>query len=96
YGRDEPSEELLTSCYRKALQLAEENGIGSVAFPAISTGAFGYPMEEAGRIAIRTVFDALPELRSVERIRFVLFSERARRIHENVLEEMTGEGTGDR
>ncbi|MFP4027554.1 MAG: macro domain-containing protein [Candidatus Brocadiia bacterium] len=96
YGRDEPSEELLASCYREALQLAEENGISSVAFPAISTGAFGYPMEEAGRIAIRTVLDALPALRSVERIRFVLFSERARSIHENVLEEMTGEGTGDR
>ncbi len=90
YGRDEPSDELLASCYRNALQLAERNEIDSIAFPAISTGAFGYPMEAAARIAIRTVLDALPQLRSVEHIRFVLFSDRARRIHESVLEELTG------
>ncbi len=90
YGRDEPSDVLLASCYRRALQLAEENAVQSIAFPAISTGAFGYPMEDAARIAIRTVLDALPQLSSVEHIRFVLFSDRARRIHESVLEELSG------
>jgi O-acetyl-ADP-ribose deacetylase (regulator of RNase III) len=52
YGRDEPSAELLASCYREALRLAEETGLESVAFPALSTGAFGYPMEEAARVAL--------------------------------------------
>ncbi len=90
YGRDEPADELLASCYRNALQLAEQHEIDSIAFPAISTGAFGYPMQEAARIALRTILDTLPRLRSVEHIRFVLFSDRARRTHESALEELTG------
>ncbi|MFW6133591.1 MAG: macro domain-containing protein, partial [Planctomycetota bacterium] len=55
YGRDEPADDLLASCYRRALELAEENHLASVAFPAISTGAFGYPMDAAAKLAVRTV-----------------------------------------
>lgn len=88
YGRDEPADELLADCYRGALRLAEENRIRSIAFPAISTGAFGFPTESAARIAIRTVADLARELESVRTIRFVLHDERTREIHSRVLEEV--------
>jgi O-acetyl-ADP-ribose deacetylase (regulator of RNase III) len=61
YGVDKPSDVLLASCYRNALKLAEGHGITSIAFPAISTGIFGYPVEEAARVALSTV---LAEARS--------------------------------
>lgn len=89
YGYDRPSDQLLASCYRNALQLAEENEIPSIAFPAISTGAFGYPMEPAARIALQTVLEMIPRLSSVKHIRFVLYNDSARRIHEQALEELS-------
>lgn len=89
YGRDEPSDELLRAGYENALDLAERHGIGSVAFPAISTGAFGFPAGPAARIALRTVLDAAPRLSSVTRVRFVLFDESAYETHEEVLRELT-------
>ncbi|MFW6198668.1 MAG: macro domain-containing protein [Acidobacteriota bacterium] len=91
YGRDEPSDELLASCYRRALELAEDNEITSVAFPALSTGAFGYPLEEAARIALGTVIDRAPTLSSVNRVRFVLFAEGDRDVHARILEEATAD-----
>lgn len=90
YGRDEPSDELLASCYRRALDLAEEHGLGSVAFPAVSTGAFGYPMDEAARVALRTVLDRMAELDSVDRIRFVLYDRAALDAHRKALEALAG------
>lgn len=95
HGVDEPAEELLASCYRRALRLAEQRGLTSVAFPAISSGAFGYPMEEAAAVAVRTVADIAPELRRVNRVRFVLFGAAALRIHAAVLNRLVG-GRGDR
>ncbi len=90
YGRDEPSDELLASCYRRALELAEEKGLASVGFPSISTGAFGFPMESAARIAVRTVLEQAPRLSSVELVRFVLFSKRDQSIFAKTLEESEG------
>ncbi len=90
YGEDRPSEELLASCYRNALRLAEEHGIESVAFPAISTGAFGFPMEEAARVALRSVLDEAPGLDSVRTIRFVLWGEDALRVHRGALSDLQG------
>ncbi|MFO7908310.1 MAG: macro domain-containing protein [Pirellulaceae bacterium] len=90
YGVDEPSDELLASCYRNALQMAEQSKIVSVAFPAISTGAFGYPMEPAARVAFKTVIDVLPRLSSVKHIRFVLFREADARVHERVFKTLIG------
>jgi len=75
YGMDKPENLLLADCYRNALQLADEKRIDSVAFPAISTGAFGYPFEAATDIALQTVQEVLPELKFVKHIRFVLFGE---------------------
>ncbi len=85
YGRDEPSEELLASCYRNALRRAEAKGLASVAFPAISTGAFGYPMEEAARTAVETVAGEAPRLASVKLVRFVLFAAADLRVFESAL-----------
>lgn len=92
YGFDEPADELLASCYRNALHLAERNNIRSIAFPAISTGAFGYPMEPAARVALTTVLDELPRLSTVRHIRFVLFRAAARRLHTQVLEALPEPG----
>src|SRR5690348_16089894 len=66
YGQDEPADGLLAGCYRNALGLAEQQGLRSIAFPAISTGVFGYPMEAAARVAIETVVAELPALVSVK------------------------------
>lgn len=82
---DEPADQLLASCYREALRLTEENDLRSVAFPAISTGAFGYPVEEAAHVALGTVVEVSPSLRSVRRIRFVLRDARALAIHDRTL-----------
>lgn len=89
YGRDEPSGELLASCYRKALELAEDHNLKSVAFPAISTGAFGYPLQEAANIAFETVINEITQLKSVQHIRFVLFSEKDLKVHEKLLNKIT-------
>lgn len=88
YGRDEPADQFLASCYRQALRLAHENGIQSVAFPAISTGAFGYPMKPAAQVALETVL--APTAHSVQRIRFVLHDDNALQIHRQVLEDLAG------
>jgi O-acetyl-ADP-ribose deacetylase (regulator of RNase III) len=65
--------ELLASCHRSVLRVADGLGARSVAFPAISTGIYGYPIERAAPIAVGTVMDAVT---AVEQVRFVLFSER--------------------
>jgi O-acetyl-ADP-ribose deacetylase (regulator of RNase III) len=85
YGRDEPSDELLRTGYENALRRAEEHGLASVAFPAISTGAFGFPLDEAATIAMRTVLDRAPRLETVRQIRFVLFDDEAYRAHADAL-----------
>jgi O-acetyl-ADP-ribose deacetylase (regulator of RNase III) len=91
YGRDEPAAELLAACYREALTLAEAEGLRSVAFPALSTGAFGYPLAEAAEVAITTCVGEVPRLASVGRIRFVLFDRAAADAHEAALARAAGE-----
>ena len=86
HGMDEPADELLASCYRRALELAEQNGLVSIGFPAISTGAFGYPMAEAAAIALETIRAVAPGLEHVRRIRFVLFAESDLEIHARALQ----------
>jgi len=90
YGRDKPSDTLLASCYRKALNLAEEKNIRSLAFPAISSGAFGYPLEQAAEVAIKTVLQELDNLSTLEQIRFVLFSEGDQKVYARILQEQAG------
>ncbi|MFO8085163.1 MAG: macro domain-containing protein [Desulfobacterales bacterium] len=91
YGRDEPSDILLASCYRNALQLAEKNSISSIAFSALSTGAFGYPKQLAAQIALKTIFDELPKLSSVNHIRFVLFSKEDKETYMKLLDDVSAQ-----
>ena len=85
YGQDRPEAELLARCYRNSLALAEDNGVASIAFPAISTGIFGYPAEEAAEVALQTVREEAEQLERVRLVRFVLFGERDLEVHERVL-----------
>jgi O-acetyl-ADP-ribose deacetylase len=78
--------ELLASCYRRCLAMAEERGLRVVSFPAISTGVYGYPIEEAARIAIREAMAHLGKPDStVHEIIFVLYNREAYDTHEAVL-----------
>jgi O-acetyl-ADP-ribose deacetylase (regulator of RNase III) len=74
YGSSDDVPDLLVSCHRRCMQVADELGARSVAFPAISTGVYGYPLSEAAVIAVRTVADAET---AVELVRFVLFDKKA-------------------
>jgi O-acetyl-ADP-ribose deacetylase (regulator of RNase III) len=82
YGVDKPEDVLLGDCYRNALNLCEENGLESIAFPAISTGIVGYPPAEAVEVALKKVLELAPTLKSVKLIRFVLFGESDLRVYE--------------
>ena len=93
YGRDEPSDELLRAGYENALDRAEENGVTSVAFPAISTGAFGFPVDAAAHVALKTVLDRAPTLDSVSLIRFVLFDKEDFQAHTNALADLREEAS---
>lgn len=75
YGVDRPETALLARCYRAAIALADGKGIASIAFPALSTGAFGYPVEEAAPIACSAVVEALKEAHTVRLVRHVLASD---------------------
>ncbi|MCE8012011.1 MAG: macro domain-containing protein [Billgrantia desiderata] len=88
YGRDRPEAELLADCYRNALELAERHGLASIAFPALSAGAFGYPLEEAARVALATVRETLPRCPGIERVRFVLFDAGSAKLFQDTLESL--------
>lgn len=77
----------LARSYENALDLADDRGIASIAFPAISTGAFGYPMEAAARIAVRVLVDRARGLTWVAHIRMVLFDDGALEAHARLLED---------
>lgn len=79
---------LLASCYRRSLEVASENKLKSVAFPAISTGVYGYPMEEAAPIALKTVMDYLKSHSDIQLVRFVLFGQDAYRGYEKALRNL--------
>ncbi|MDF1750011.1 MAG: O-acetyl-ADP-ribose deacetylase [Alphaproteobacteria bacterium] len=77
--------DFLASCYRNCLQLAAENGVGSIAFPAISTGAYGYPPELAVEIAISTVYDVLAQGSSVDHVVFCCWGSEMTDLYNRVL-----------
>jgi O-acetyl-ADP-ribose deacetylase (regulator of RNase III) len=74
YGRDNDAE-LLANCYKNSLNLAIENDLETVAFPSISTGAFGYPKHEAARVSSIAIKDFLAENENLREIRLVFFSD---------------------
>lgn len=67
---------LLKKCYIRCFEVAHDSNLRSIAFPSISTGAYGYPIEEAAKIALETVAQQLKRFPSIERVVFVLFSQR--------------------
>ncbi|MCC8359103.1 macro domain-containing protein [Salinimicrobium sediminilitoris] len=87
YGKDKPEGELLSRCYGNALDLAEQNEVNSISFPAISTGIFGYPVEEAAKVAFSTLIEKISHLKKVKRIVFVLYSNQDLETHKRVLEQ---------
>ncbi len=80
-------DEALARCYRSALALAAQAGLRSIAFPAISTGAYGFPLERATRIAVAEVRRAIAAGTTVERVVFCCFSPGDRAVYEQVLGE---------
>jgi O-acetyl-ADP-ribose deacetylase len=80
--------ELLASAYRRSLEAASDKDLRTVAFPSISTGAYGYPVAAAARVALRTVRDYLATHRDLELVRFVLFSSRDLHAYAAALDEV--------
>ncbi len=87
FGGDNDEDALLASCYHNSIALAEEHGLKTVAFPAISTGVYGFPKGRATRIAVRAVMAALERHKRIEMVTFVAFSERDYGVYEGVLED---------
>jgi O-acetyl-ADP-ribose deacetylase (regulator of RNase III) len=79
--------ELLASCYRNSLEIAAAQGIRTIAFPAISCGAYGYPLEEAVRIAVRTCAEGAMRHDAIERIIFACFDSTMLKLYERALAE---------
>lgn len=83
-------DKLLAGAYKKCLEIAKENGLNSIAFPSISTGAYGYPIEDAAEIALKTVIDFIKTTnKGLNLVRFVLFSDRDFEVYKKTLKELT-------
>jgi O-acetyl-ADP-ribose deacetylase len=85
HGGKADEDELLASCYRRALELCQANALSSVAFPAISTGVYSFPADRAAGIAVATVADALAAAPDVTKVVFCCFSRDSGRLHETAL-----------
>jgi O-acetyl-ADP-ribose deacetylase (regulator of RNase III) len=89
YSGSAKDAELLSNAYRKSLELSTQNKISSIAFPSISTGIYGYPVEEASQIALKTVMDYLKDHPEIKLVRFVLFDSNTYRVYEETLKKLT-------
>lgn len=83
-------DDLLASCYRRAMELCGTHKLTSVAFPAISTGIYGFPADRAAEIAVRTTVEMLPAAPSVGRVVFCCFSEPSAKLHAEALARHSG------
>ena len=91
-GGKRGEKETLASCYRESIRIADEQGIRSLAFPAISTGAYGYPLDEAAAIALPATVAALGKSTHVSHVRFVMFDVQTLRVYTNVAERLHKSG----
>lgn len=90
HGGSEGEADLLASCYRRSIHVAAENGLRTIAFPSISTGIFGYPIEAAARVAIAAVRSAVAEFPGIEEVIFCCFSSRDLAVYEGLLRHPQG------
>jgi O-acetyl-ADP-ribose deacetylase (regulator of RNase III) len=90
-GGDQGESGLLASAYRESLKLAAENNLTSISFPSISTGAYGYPVDKAARIAIKEVISFLKQTTSIKEVVFVLFDARTLEAYADALWDIKGE-----
>jgi len=88
HGGGEGEAEQLASAYRSAIELADSRGLRYIAFPSISTGIFGYPVEEAAPVAVRAVRDAPRTTRITSDVSFVLFDQSTYDVYERALAEL--------
>jgi O-acetyl-ADP-ribose deacetylase (regulator of RNase III) len=88
HGGGQGEDELLASCHRRSLEIAAELGVRTIAFPAISTGAYRFPLERAARIAVGTTARALAQHPEIELVTFVLFSDEHQRAFAAALAEL--------
>ncbi len=88
HGGHQGEDQLLAACYRRGLELCQANGLGSVAYPAISTGVYRFPPDRAAAIAINTVADALAEAPALTRVIFCCFSDDSSKLHARALAEL--------
>ena len=92
HGGNSGEPELLAGAYRESIRVAAENNLSSISFPSISTGAYGYPVDKAAKVAIRTVASFLKErVTSIKEIVFVLFDSATFEHYSSALREMAGE-----
>jgi len=87
HGGNNNEDELLANCYRSSLKIAVENNIKSIAFPAISTGIYGFPRERATLIAVREVKTFLKQNDLIEKVIFICFDQNTLRIYNKIMEE---------
>lgn len=87
-GGNHGEADLLTSCYHESLKVAVENHCKTIAFSAISCGVYGYPVEQAAPIAVKTVWDFVNQNKELEAVYFVVFEERVRVAYQSVLDEV--------
>ena len=87
-GGKNNEKELLSSCYRNSLRLAKDNKIKSIAFPSISTGVYGYPIQLASKVALTEVLGFLKENREIERVVFVCFGEEDLKVYQQSYAEL--------
>ena len=85
HGGNRNEEELLASCYRSCMELALQNGCKTVDFPSISTGVYGFPLDKASVIAVRTIADCLAAYPGIERVRMVCFDNHTKRFYDEAL-----------
>jgi O-acetyl-ADP-ribose deacetylase len=88
YGGTKNEPELLASCYRRAMEIAAANGFESIAFPAISTGVYHFPPNQAADIAVKTSTECLASAPSIKRLIFCCFSEESARLHSEALDRI--------
>ncbi|WP_026932787.1 macro domain-containing protein [Christiangramia echinicola] len=89
YGKDKPEKELLASCYRNSLKIAESNHLNSIGFPGISTGIFGFPADLAVEVVFNTVLAELPHLEHLKKIKFVVFNDKDLHLYESKLKTIS-------